>query len=158
MTLNSIVFWGGGGHESGDQFIVKFYEDGEDQPDAGNFAQADLLSVDETYAGENPGTQEVWYQYTAIFASGITLQSGETYWVSVAMNGAQWFWLSGSGGDGHALSQEGEIETGWTDLGYDMAFELYSEGPAPVPEPSSLTLVAFGLIGLGWMLRRQINR
>ena len=90
------------------------------------------------------------YRYTAALPAALSLNAETAYWLSIVANldySAQWYWASGTGGDGmsemifagQGLQQE-----------YDMALKL---NDSAVPEPVSFMLVGAGLL-VGALARR----
>ncbi len=114
-------------------------------------------NVTEALGGQaNFGSATVdYYNEMAQLPTGIALQAGQTYYLSIFSSNTEpssaWGWMSGSGGDGMSWQYDG-VNDVTNVLSNDEAFTLYG---ASVPEPSSGLLAAIGLACAGGYLARR---
>jgi hypothetical protein len=151
-TLDSIdwfgVYLGQGPMTS---FDISIWTDSGGQPLAvwnafvTNGAAGDVL-----YATAGDGGRV--YRYSAALPAALSLEANRYYWLSIVANldsSSQWFWASGTNGDGtSAMAFLGQP----MQQPDDMAFTLYD---AAVPEPVGFLLVGGGLLAVTLARRRQ---
>lgn len=121
------------------KFLIQFWLDNSG-PNAELFSETILGNADETFV-EKIGNFNL-YKYGMDLSLPFKALAGTTYWLSIQPTldyPAQWGWYQGKGGDGVAyqdfFGENGAIPT-------DLAFSL-----ASVPEPITILLLSFGLIG-----------
>ena len=124
-------------------FLIQFWSDNSG-PNAELFSETILGNADETFV-EKIGNFNL-YQYGMDLSLPFQALAGTTYWLSIQATLdylPQWGWYQGKGGNGVAYQDyllgdvlgDGPIPT-------DLAFSL-----ASVPEPITILLLSFGLIG-----------
>lgn len=93
------------------------------------------------------------YQYTGTLTTAFHASAGTTYWIGISdpTTNANWFWASGSGGDGVHAGVVGGTPGSFVD---DMSFTLQGT-VAAVPEPASAVLMLLGAAGLLARTRRR---
>jgi hypothetical protein len=129
-------------------FLIQFWSDNSG-PNAELFSETILGNADETFV-EKIGNFNL-YKYGMDLSLPFKALAGTTYWLSIQPTldyPPQWGWYQGKGGDGVAyqdfFGENGAIPK-------DLAFSL-----ASVPEPITILLLSFGLIGL--MLTKQYRQ
>jgi hypothetical protein len=121
------------------KFLIQFWLDNSG-PNAELFSETILGNADETFV-EKIGNFNL-YKYGMDLSLPFKALAGTTYWLSIQPTldyPPQWGWYQGKGGDGVAyqdfFGENGAIPK-------DLAFSL-----ASVPEPITILLLSFGLIG-----------
>ena len=120
-------------------FLIQFWSDNSG-PNAELFSETILGNADETFV-EKIGNFNL-YKYGMDLSLPFKALAGTTYWLSIQPTldyAPQWGWYQGKGGNGVAyqdfVGENGAIPK-------DLAFSL-----ASVPEPITILLLSFGLIG-----------
>ena len=120
-------------------FLIQFWSDNSG-PNAELFSETILGNADETFV-EKIGNFNL-YKYGMYLSLPFKALAGTTYWLSIQPTldyPPQWGWYQGKGGNGVAyqdfVGENGAIPK-------DLAFSL-----ASVPEPITILLLSFGLIG-----------
>ena len=120
-------------------FLIQFWSDNSG-PNAELFSETIVGNAHETLV-EKIGNFNL-YQYGMDLSLPFQALAGTTYWLSIQATldyPPQWGWYQGKGGDGVAYQDFfGEIGA----IPKDLAFSL-----ASVPEPITILLLSFGLIG-----------
>ena len=120
-------------------FLIQFWSDNSG-PNAELFSETIVGNAHETFV-EKIGDFNL-YQYGMDLSLPFQALAGTTYWLSIQATldyPPQWGWYQGKGGDGVAYQDFfGEIGA----IPKDLAFSL-----ASVPEPITILLLSFGLIG-----------
>jgi hypothetical protein len=98
--VGEITFYGVFDATPGRNFTISFYSDN------GGFPDAPIASYTTYIAGNNTGLLLLGgypiYSYNFVFPASVNLVAGD--WVSVFADGSDnWYWCSGSGGDGCVL-------------------------------------------------------
>ena len=121
-------------------FLIQFWSDNSGRPNAELFSETILGNTDETFV-EKIGNFNL-YKYRMDLSLPFKALAGTTYWLSIQPTldyPPQWGWYQGKGGNGVAyqdfVGENGAIPK-------DLAFSL-----ASVPEPITILLLSFGLIG-----------
>lgn len=135
--VGQVIFYGVAYGEIDRNFTVNFYLDNAGSP--GSL----IASYTSFLTGVNTGETAFGltiYSYTYTLPTSITINAGEFISVEAA-NGENWFWMTGSGGNGCFLQVNG--------MGYicdygDMAFCLL--GVPPVPITNWALYIGIGLI------------
>lgn len=130
-------------------FLIQFWSD-KSGPNAELFSETIVGNAHETLV-EKIGNFNL-YQYGMDLSLPFQALAGTTYWLSIQATldyPPQWGWYQGKGGEGvayqdYSFGENGVIPT-------DLAFSL-----ASVPEPITILLLSFGLIGL--MLTKQYRQ
>lgn len=121
-------------------FLIQFWSDNSG-PNAELFSETILGNADETFV-EKIGNFNL-YKYGMDLSLPFKALAGTTYWLSIQPTldyPPQWGWYQGKGGDGGVAYQDFFGENGA--IPKDLAFSL-----ASVPEPITILLLSFGLIG-----------
>ena len=120
-------------------FLIQFWSDNSG-PNAELFSETILGNADETFV-KKIGNFNL-YKYGMDLSLPFKALAGTTYWLSIQPTldyPPQWGWYQGKGGNGVAyqdfVGENGAIPK-------DLAFSL-----ASVPEPITILLLSFGLIG-----------
>lgn len=99
----------------------------------------------------SPSPEEVYYRYSVDLITPVILEADQRYWLGINGNfpsdieGMEWQWAFGAGGNNHALVFEGVVPR--TPIDADFSFTLIgSPIPASVPEPNILLLLGIGLV------------
>ena len=162
-----IVYWSGiyGGSDNQvavEQFYIRVFGDDGYGPEViplVNLVQGTDFTVQKVY---DPGEG---YNYVAELSAPVHLMPMTTYWLSIVndtdSDPDNWYWgaLNGAGNDAGRYNDSFE----WgldSDDSTDFALALGGQMPF-VPEPSTLALVAVGLMGLAGSQvrrRRRVNR
>jgi hypothetical protein len=137
--VGQVIFYGVANGEFDRNFTVSFYLDNAGSP--GSL----ITSYTSFLTGVNTGETAFGltiYSYTFVLPTSITINAEEFISVEAA-NGENWFWMTGSGGNGCFLQVNG--------LGYnceygDMAFCLLGGEVAPVPITNWALFIGIGLI------------
>ena len=147
--------------ESGDDFTVRIFEDGETPQLIEEFTPTwDLVNrADSGYDipfGQR--TRDVW-SYWFDLAEPLYLDPESTYYISVINNtpsdSTDWAWVYGMDGNGQSWMRVTD-ESPWEDWSrHDMAFALTG---SVVPEPATLTLLGLGVAGLLIKNRRRAGK
>ena len=122
------------------KFLIQFWSDNSG-PNAELFSETILGNADETFV-EKIGNFNL-YQYGMDLSLPFQALAGTTYWLSIQATldyPPQWGWYQGKGGKGGAYQDYLFGNTG--PIPTDLAFSL-----ASVPEPITILLLSFGLIG-----------
>jgi hypothetical protein len=126
--------------------------------DASGFPGTDFL----------PAQTTSWTLVTAPLDTPVSLVSGNRYWILVStffIPSQGSYLLGGRAGTGQLIASFDPALTTYFDaenlarLGADLDpgidLAIYASAAAPVPEPATLTLAAFGVAGLFWRVSRQ---
>jgi hypothetical protein len=156
------VTWQGENGPSGapgpDAFHINFYADAANSPGTlvGSFT---VGAANRSLAGYTiPDTGDLVYNYWAnLGGAGFLATAGTRYWISIVNDAAVapadlWTWAGVFGG-----SAAGSFNNGLTWFAQD-AKPNFTLDAAPIPEPATLGLVAFGLIGLVRARRHGVAR
>lgn len=130
-------------------FLIQFWSD-KSGPNAELFSETIVGNAHETLV-EKIGNFNL-YQYGMDLSLPFQALAGTTYWLSIQATldyPPQWGWYQGKGGEGVAYQDYSFGENGV--IPKDLAFSL-----ASVPEPITILLLSFGLIGL--MLTKQYRQ
>ena len=124
-------------------FLIQFWSDNSG-PNAELLSETIVGNARETFV-EKIGNFNL-YQYGMDLSLPFQALAGTTYWLSIQATldyPPQWGWYQGKGGDGVAYQDYlfGKTTTG--SIPTNLAFSL-----ASVPEPITILLLSFGLIGL----------
>ena len=122
-------------------FLIQFWSDNSG-PNAELFSETIVGNAHETLV-EKIGNFNL-YQYGMDLSLPFQALAGTTYWLSIQATldyPPQWGWYQGKGGNGVAYQDYLFGNTG--SIPTDLAFRLES-----VPEPITILLLSFGLIGL----------
>ena len=122
------------------KFLIQFWSDNSGRPNAELFSETILGNADETFV-KKIGNFNL-YKYGMDLSLPFKALAGTTYWLSIQPTldyPPSWGWYQGKGGNREAYQDyilgDGPIPT-------DLAFSL-----ASVPEPITILLLSFGLIG-----------
>ena len=127
-------------------FLIQFWSD-KSGPNAQLLSETIVGNAHETFV-EKIGNFNL-YQYDMDLSLPFKALAGTTYWLSIqatldyppqSTQYTQWGWYQGKGGDGVAYQDYLFGNTG--SIPTDLAFSL-----ASVPEPITILLLSFGLIG-----------
>lgn len=153
------VHWWGSYYPSPftDDFTINIYNFVDGNPSTTPIDTFDIgASATRTYTGDNYTYNDApIYAYDVVIPS-TTLTAGDMYMLSIVYNtpvgvSQDWGWsLADSGAIAWTYTQ---IE-GWSETDQFLAF--YLTGPASVPEPSTMLLLGFSLVGL-WVARRKFT-
>jgi hypothetical protein len=146
---------------------VQFYlsirpDDGTGKP--GSVPVVELANF-VTIAGSvlSSSAEEVVYRYGLDLAAMPTLNANTHYWLQItamfsnAVQGLNWDWSAGSGGNGIGSYYDTTLSS-YVNASGDRSFTLFGDGPrADVPEPHSaaLLLLALGAAGITSRRRKQ---
>ena len=122
-------------------FLIQFWSDSSG-PNVQLFSETIVGNAHETFV-EKIGDFNL-YQYGMDLSLPFQALAGTTYWLSIQATldyPPQWGWYQGKGGNGVAYQDYLFGNTG--SIPTDLAFRLES-----VPEPITILLLSFGLIGL----------
>ena len=122
-------------------FLIQFWSDNSG-PNAQLFSETIVGNAHETFV-EKIGNFNL-YQYGMDLSLPFQALAGTNYWLSIKATldyPPQWGWYQGKGGNGVAYQDYLFGNTG--SIPTDLAFRLES-----VPEPITILLLSFGLIGL----------
>ena len=124
-------------------FTLQFYSDNGGVPGLSVYSTYITGTANETDIGSFNGFES--YTYAATLGSSFTALGGTQYWLSIVPDlgyPPQWFWATGTGGDGagyQVFQGTGAAST------HDMAFSL--SGLA-TPEPFTFGMMGLGLAGI----------
>lgn len=142
MDLNELLGWTPTNPAS---FTVAIHADLNGAPGA----QLSFTTVGDSAGGVDTGIDLMGlnlYRFNGALTTPFQATAGATYWIGIVdpTTNGNWFWASGSGGDGVHHAVVGGTPGGYVD---DMAFTL--DGTvAAVPEPASAALFLLGAAGL----------
>ncbi|MBI3792625.1 MAG: PEP-CTERM sorting domain-containing protein [Gemmatimonadetes bacterium] len=117
-------------------------------------------TVSVPYSGPVPASGYPGYWYD-VFWAPVSVTTGQTYWLTIGSTGTQTVTWLGAGidpyADGMAWYNYSSVETSsYTDFAdYDLTFRTYTDENSVVPEPSSWTLIAAGIVGVFGVSRRR---
>jgi hypothetical protein len=139
-------------------FVLSFYENGVGEPGA-LIQSFDVDTANQSATGESIGIGDfiTEYSYSADFGP-LVLIPGETYWFAISnlVDGTTWGWESFGGEETHA--QFNSTTDLWESHIDGLAFRLTGPGPAAVPEPGLLSLLAAGVGGIALSRARRHRR
>jgi hypothetical protein len=146
-------------------WIVSFFDDNGGVPGTPVGGDARTASAVATVlvgtAPFNGDTVNV-YDLTFNFSTPFLAKAGVQYWITPLSSQTNFnpvfSWSEGTGGDGQSYqcAVSGGVSVGCNFQQGDRAFAVY--GSAVAPEPSSLALLASGVIGLAGLARRRLLR
>lgn len=115
--------------------------------------------------GASGGFLDAGYtEYTFDIPMAVQLGGG-THWLALAstplnpVSPAEMLWETTATGSGGTARYFDADLSAWTDTGFNLAFNIEGAAvvtPPPIPEPSTLALMAAGLLAVG--IRRRLNR
>jgi len=152
-VIGGLIWWGGNGNSpSGpDNFTVCLYSDNGGQPET-LLEQCAFGAVNAVATGQfvNPPDLYPEFEYSANLPTPFTAQAGVMYWLSV-VNSSAGGWLWEASASPLNLGVERSLNGGsWQPYYDNTSFALVT-----VPEPASLSLLAFGMFGITLLRRRQ---
>ncbi len=131
-----------------DNFTVRIYNFVAGSPNLSSFYENNVGNVNRTDTGNNILSHEM-YEYAAD-VQPLALAPGDSYLLSIVNNTVPttvWYWATSNGSSGTLYSHRVAIGEAWRIYSGELAFNL--AGPeSAVPEPSTMLLLASGLIGL----------
>jgi len=153
--LQSITWYGmyeSAGVSTTDTFYIKIFNTSGNELFGESYFSADVVK---SYSGVDDAYDEMIYQYQ-VAISDWTI-SADSYLLSISNSNSDysnWYWADGLGGDGISYY----FDSGsWVaeNAGIDMAFSIGGvQAGAPMPEPSTFVLLAFGMLGIAGFGRR----
>lgn len=154
--------WWGLTADGADGFFFRIFSNGAGDMPAGNPLYEEFFAgnADQTFAGNDAFGLNV-YKYSIDLTNPFTGPAG-TYWFSVVASfpgqAGNWFWTQAGQYSGNLDWQYYTAGDEWSHpyLGPDLSFEI--TGASVVPEPTTLVLFGFSLLGGGALLRRKRSR
>lgn len=156
-TIGAIEFWGMYiPTNADDNFTIKIYADDLGLP-GGVLLTTSLSNLSKTDTGLDLFGKFDEYMYTADLTTFFDADAGTTYWLGITndtglakLNG-EWYWETGSGGNGgHAWSETAGAN--WALYpGHDLALVLKT----PVPAPGAIALLGISGVVCGRSRRRK---
>jgi hypothetical protein len=163
-SANRLSWWGSFVEDDEDSFTVRIFGDGGGGPGSPflhEFAPADVTGAPEAGILDFNG-QEV-FRYTFNFPNPVVLNAA-TYFVAISSESDdfEWYWQEGLGGDSENWFRMTDTDS-WTpgssvNQAGDLAFRIEGERITQVPEPETLSLLAFSLGGLLVARARRAKR
>jgi hypothetical protein len=156
-SVETIHWWGAYANNDvrTDQFTLRLLGDMAGNPAVRPLVDVSAVNLVRTPSNLVDNLGDPIYEYQATLPSSVVLDGAATYYLSVVNNtppGGVWDWVGSGPGTHWARQQDGtawSISSGTTSF----AFELLG---SPVPEPSTLMLLALGTLGcIGWAWRSR---
>jgi hypothetical protein len=161
-TIQDIHWWGtyigSNTPQAVDSFTINIFDDASGKPGS-LVATPTITNLTRTDTGTDFGSSDI-FLYSAI-VSDTPLAAGTTYWLSIVNDTTvdtddNWAWV-GTVGDLHSAIRVAPNTT-WensntNDLAFNLTGDVTTDGP--VPEPSTLLLLAGGLVGVTAWRRRS---
>jgi hypothetical protein len=153
-SVQSIQWWGAyaNGDTPTDHFTLRFFADTTGNPAMTPFVNVSLSGVTRTATNLVDNLGDPIYSYQATLPSSVLVDGATTYYLSLVNNTGDWDWV-GSGPGTHWARPDDASQWTVSSNTTDFSFELSG---TPVPEPSTLLLLAVSTVGMiAWAGRRK---